>query len=88
MRKYNLKIIQSIFCVAIMAMIAFGNFSVITICFLEILFVLFAVYDIIAKYSTQWKRKIENKQEFVKDIFFVLLFCIMMIVIVVYRSIF
>lgn len=88
-KKYQSKVIQSIVCGAVMAMIAFGNFSVITICFLEILFVLSATYSRTAKYITQWKNKkqIENKQEFIKDILFIVLLYLIIITIVIYKSI-
>ena len=72
-KKYRLKIIQSIFCAAIMAMIAFGNFSVIAICFLEILFVLSVAYPTITKHMRKIKEPIEDKQELIKDILFIVL---------------
>ncbi len=86
-KKYRLKIIQSIFCVAIMAMIAFGNFSVIAICFLEILFVLSVAYPTITKHMRKIKEPIEDKQELIKDILFIVLFYLIMIMIVIYKSI-
>ncbi len=86
-KKYRLKIIQSIFCVTIMAMIAFGNFSIIIICFLEILFVLSVAYPTITKHMRKIKEPIEDKQELIKDILFIVLFYLIMIMIVIYKSI-
>lgn len=53
-QKYQLKIIQTVLVFIIISMIVFGEFSVITICFLEVLYVLFATLDISIKYIKQW----------------------------------
>ncbi len=86
-KKYRLKIIQSIFCAAIMAMIAFGNFSIIIICFFFFLFVLSVSYPTITKHMRKIKEPIEDKQELIKDILFIVLFYLIMIMIVIYKSI-
>lgn len=88
-KKYQLKIIQCLFCVAIISIIAFGddfsNIPLLAKCFLEVLYVLFATLDISIKYVKQWKEKkcIENKKEFVKDMIFIMLSCLLLIGVVI-----
>lgn len=76
-KKYQLKIIQSILGLITLSVIIFGNFSIISKCFLGVLLGLFINLDIVIKYISQWKIKkhIDNKKEFIKDIMGLVLIC-------------
>ncbi len=81
MSQNQFKVMQTVGIVIIYLKMWNYDFSIITKCLLELLIVFIITLDTIMKYVKQWKTKkcIENKKEFVKDIFFEVFMCFIMI---------
>lgn len=81
--KLLLKLIQSIFCVVIITIIGFSEFSSIIKYLLIALFGFIVKVDILLKYVDEWTKKkyIANKSELVKDIIHILVFCCILVII-------
>jgi len=83
MSKNQFKVLQVVIYITLLLIWArwSDKLSLIAECFIFLLMVLTLALDKIVEYVKQWKTKkcIENKKEFVKDIFFEVFMCFIMI---------